>query len=176
MSNLTKVAIVTGSNRGIGNSIVKGLCQKFNGIVYLTARNEADGKKAVEELESEGFKVNFHQLDIDNIDSIKKFASYIKEKYQGLDILVNNAAIAYKAADTTPFGIQAEHSIRVNYTGTLNVCNEFFPLLRPHARVVNVSSRAGMLKVVKDANMRAKLLSENLTIQDINEILNTFIE
>ncbi len=67
-------------------------------------------------------------------------------------------------------------SIRVNYTGTLNVCDEFFPLLRPHARVVNVSSRAGMLKVVKDADMRAKLCSEDLTIEEITKILNTFVE
>lgn len=67
-------------------------------------------------------------------------------------------------------------SIRVNYTGTLNVCDQFFPLLRPHARVVNVSSRAGMLKVVKDADMRAKLISDDLTIEEITNILNTFVE
>jgi carbonyl reductase 1 len=37
MSNLTKVAIVTGSNRGIGFEIVKGICKSdFKGVVYLT--------------------------------------------------------------------------------------------------------------------------------------------
>jgi hypothetical protein len=41
----------------------------------------------------------------------------------------------------------------VNYTGTINLCDALFPLLRPHSRVVNVSSRAGMLKVCKDASM-----------------------
>lgn len=96
-SNLTKVAIVTGSNRGIGNSIVKGLAQSFKGIVYLTARDEESGKKAVADLKKDhGLEVKFHQLDIDNLDSIKKFASYIKEQHNGVDILVNNAAIAYK--------------------------------------------------------------------------------
>ncbi len=34
--NIKRVAIVTGSNKGIGFEIVKGLCQKFDGIVYLT--------------------------------------------------------------------------------------------------------------------------------------------
>jgi len=173
----SKVAIVTGSNRGIGNSIVKGLAKSFKGIVYLTARDEESGRKAVADLEKDyGFKVNFHQLDIDNLDSIKKFAKFIKEKHEGIDLLVNNAAIAYKAASNAPFSEQAEVSVRVNYIGTLNVCDQFFPLLRPHARVVHVSSRAGMLKVVRDAGMREKLMSDDLTIDEITYILNTFVE
>ena len=79
-------------------------------------------------------------------------------------------------ADTTPFGIQAEHSIRINYKDTLNMCDEFFALLRPHARVVNVSSRAGMLKFVKDAAMRDKLVDKDLTLPEITKILDVFIE
>lgn len=38
MSNLTKVAVVTGSNKGIGFAIVKGLAKTFQGDVYLTGR------------------------------------------------------------------------------------------------------------------------------------------
>lgn len=168
---------MTGSNRGIGHSIVKGLSKAFNGTVYLTARNEEAGKTAVTELEKEGYKgIKFHQLDIDDLKSIQSFTAYIKEKYQGLDLLVNNAAIAYKAASKAPFSEQAEVSVRVNYFGTLNVCNEFFPLLRPHARVVHVSSRAGMLKVVKNPSMRDRLSSADITIPEISQILNTFVE
>ncbi len=51
------------------------------------------GKQAVEKLNKEGLKPNFHQLEIDNNDSVAAFANYLKEKYGGLDILVNNAAI-----------------------------------------------------------------------------------
>jgi carbonyl reductase 1 len=40
MQNEKRVAIVTGSNKGIGFEIVKGLCQKFDGIVYLTGKNK----------------------------------------------------------------------------------------------------------------------------------------
>ena len=95
------------------------------------------GHKALQDLEQEGVKVNFHQLDIDDIESINKFAHYIKEKYNGLDILINNAAIAYKNSDPAPFSQQAEHTVRVNFTDTLNLCNALFPLLRPHARYKN---------------------------------------
>ena len=47
----SKVAVVTGSNKGIGFAIVKKLCQKFDGVVYLTSRDEGRGKAAVAELE-----------------------------------------------------------------------------------------------------------------------------
>ena len=50
---------------------------------------------AVKDLEKENLKANFHQLDIDNSNSIKQFASYLKKKYDGFDLLVNNAAINY---------------------------------------------------------------------------------
>jgi len=173
---MSKVAIVTGSNRGIGHSIVRGLSKQFNGIVYLTARNEADGNAAVEEFKKEGVKASFHQLDIDNLESIKRFAAYTKEKHGGIDILINNAGFAYKQADNAPFSEQAINTVRINYNGTLNMCNEFFPLLRPHARVVHVSSRVGMLKTCKSADMRARLASEDVTIDEITKIMNTFVE
>ena len=38
--------------------------------------------------------MNFHQLDVDNQESIDRFAAYLKEKYGGLDILINNAGVA----------------------------------------------------------------------------------
>ena len=40
-----------------------------------------------------GLSAKFHQCDIENIESLKKFALYLREKYGGIDVLVNNAAI-----------------------------------------------------------------------------------
>lgn len=79
----TKVAVVTGSNRGIGLSIVKGLAKDFDGDVYLTARDENKGKEGLQELEKQGVdvvKVKFHKLDIADEQSIKNLAAFIKEK------------------------------------------------------------------------------------------------
>ena len=47
---MSKVAVVTGSNKGIGLAIVKGLVAKFEGDVYLTSRSEERGLAAVEQL------------------------------------------------------------------------------------------------------------------------------
>lgn len=85
----------------------------------------------------------FQILDIDNIDSIIKFSEFIKSTHGGFDVLVNNAAIAFKMSAKEPFSEQAEVTCRVNFFGTMNCCNELFPLLKPHARVVNVSSSSG---------------------------------
>lgn len=57
------------------------------------ARNVQNGQEAVKKLESLGLKVNYHQLDIEDLESIKKLAAYLKEKYGGLDVLINNAAV-----------------------------------------------------------------------------------
>lgn len=171
-----RIAVVTGANKGIGFAIVKGLAPKFDGKVYLTARNEELGLKAVKELDAINIKVYFHTLDIDNQESINKFAKYLKENYGGLDILINNAAIAFKNNDTAPFSVQARETIRINYTGTLNLCNALFPLLRPHARVVNVSSRAGLLKYVKDEATRNRFQSEDLSVSELNDILQNFVD
>lgn len=62
--------------------------------------------------------------------------------------------------------------------GTLNVCNALFPLLRENARVVNISSRLGMLKNVKSRELREKLSSKNkqLTVDEVLKIMNDFVE
>ena len=62
----------------------------------FAARDVGRGKTAVAELEKEGLKPNFHQLDISDTQSITALRDYLKEKYGGFDLLVNNAAIAYK--------------------------------------------------------------------------------
>ena len=66
--------------------------------------------------------------------------------------------------------------MRVNFFGTLNLCNALFPLLKKNARVVNVSSRAGLLKVIKDEGLRQKISSPDAKIQDVIEVMNLFVK
>ncbi|KAK7072778.1 hypothetical protein SK128_004133 [Halocaridina rubra] len=176
-----RIAVVTGGNKGIGFGIMKELCAKFDGLVYLTARDEGRGLAAVKQLNEMGFSPRFHTLDVDNKDSIAKFADYIKTTYGGFDVLVNNAAMAYKNAATEPFSEQAENTIRVNFFGTLNVCHALFPLLRPGARVSNVSSSAGHLLAIRGdepaaSELRKKFSSPTLTEDELCSLMNDFVE
>uniref|UniRef100_A0A1B6ITF8 carbonyl reductase (NADPH) n=1 Tax=Homalodisca liturata TaxID=320908 RepID=A0A1B6ITF8_9HEMI len=171
-----KVAVVTGGNKGIGYGIVKGLCEKFKGVVYLTARDSKRGKAAIAELNKLGFKPEFHQLDITDKKSISAFAEHIKSKYGGIDVLVNNAAIAYKMSAKEPFSEQAEVTVAVNYFAQVDVCEALFPLLRPHARVVNLSSSCGLLCNIPSPELRKRFKDPNLTISQLNILMKEFVQ
>uniref|UniRef100_A0A8C1LNP6 Carbonyl reductase 1 n=1 Tax=Cyprinus carpio TaxID=7962 RepID=A0A8C1LNP6_CYPCA len=90
-----KVALVTGGNKGIGFAIVRAMCKDFAGDVYLTARDVGRGTAAVDSLKKEGLAPLFHQLDINDPDSVRSARDFFTEKYGGLDVLVNNAAESF---------------------------------------------------------------------------------
>ena len=141
------VAVVTGANKGIGYEIVKCLCSRIE-VVVLTSRNaehERGGLEAVAALNHENLFPKYHVLDILDEKSIFKLRDYMSSNFGGLDILVNNAGIAYDATSTDPFAVQAKRTLMTNYEGTKTVCDILFPILRPGARVVNVSSSMGWL-------------------------------
>ena len=83
------VAIVTGANKGIGFALVKRLAE-LRLTVVLTARDNARWQEAVESLKRLGHHhVHFFFLDVSDPLSIKQFASWIKEKFAAVDILVS---------------------------------------------------------------------------------------
>jgi len=172
---------VTGSNKGIGFGIVKELCAKFEGIVYLTSRKESLGIAAVKELEELGFHPKYHLLDIDDEDSITHFRDHLLDTYGGLDVLVNNAAIAFKSDTTETFEKQVTLTLRTNFFNTCKLCNILFPILKPHGRVVNVSSAAGHLIQITNnekagIELRDKLSSNNLSENDLHKLMCEYIE
>lgn len=169
------VAVVTGSNKGIGFAIVRGLCKKFDGDVFLTARKEALGQEAVKALNGEGLHPKFHQLDITDKNSIDKLRNFLQSTYGGLDVLVNNAAIAY-VEDTVSFAEQAEMSVKTNFVGTLDVCKSLFPLLRPHARVVTVSTRGAHMGAQHCSDeLKAKFGNPDITVPEIEQLMADFV-
>ncbi|XP_045456656.1 carbonyl reductase [NADPH] 1-like [Melitaea cinxia] len=171
-----KVAVVTGANKGIGFAIVRGLCKRFDGVVYLTSRDEKRGNDAVAALKNEGLQPKYHQLDITSTQSLQVFHDYIKEEYGYIDVLVNNAAIAFKNKAPEPAGVQAEETLRVNYFSVLSTCDILFPLLRNGARVVNVSSSAGHLSCIPSEKLRAKFQDPKLTIPELSDLMRQYIE
>lgn len=170
-----KVAIVTGANKGIGFAIVRGLCKRFDGDVYLTSRDIGRGKKAIEELKKDGLNPKFHQLDITDKLSLEAFRDYLKKNYDGIDILVNNAAIAFKRSAVEPIAVQAEQTLFVNYFSLVSACQVLFPLLKHGARVINISSSAGHLSKIPSEKLRRTFTDPNLTIPQLSELMQDFI-
>jgi len=127
-----RVAVVTGSNKGIGFEAARKLCRLLpaGSSVYITSRDEALGEAAAERLREEGLMVRMHQLDITDDTSVAALRDHIATQHGGLDILINNAGFAYKAAATEPAGVQARGTIAVNVHGTRRVCDALLPLVR----------------------------------------------
>ncbi|CAI5467892.1 unnamed protein product [Closterium sp. Yama58-4] len=170
------VAVVTGANKGIGFYIARGLAGEGLTTV-LTARDPGLGQEAVKKLQGEGLQeVEFHQLDISDQSSIDSFARWLKDTHGGLDVLVNNAGMAYKG---NTFGAEeARNTINTNYRGTRAVCEALMPLLRPSkagARVVNVGSSAGKLRIVSPA-LKARFTIPTLTASDLDALAEEFIK
>lgn len=170
-----KIAVVTGANKGLGYAIVKGLCQKYDGIVYLTARDENRGQEAIKTLNELGLKPVFHQLDVSDSNSVAKFADFIKSKHCGFDVLVNNAAIL-EWNEVYPSYEAAKRNIDNNYNSFLTIEKYLYPLLRDGARVVNISSACGHLSNIKNKRWIETLMDPDLTTEQINEFVNEYLE
>ncbi|XP_011363948.1 carbonyl reductase [NADPH] 1 [Pteropus medius] len=177
MSSGSRVALVTGANKGIGLAIVRDLCRQFSGDVVLTARDAARGQAAVQQLQAEGLSPRFHQLDIDDLQSIRALRDFLRKEYGGLDVLVNNAGIAFKFKDPTPFHIQAEVTMKTNFFGTRDVSTELLPLMKPQGRVVNVSSSVSLIALKScSPELQQQFRSETISEEELVGLMNKFVE
>ncbi|XP_069492221.1 carbonyl reductase [NADPH] 1-like [Ambystoma mexicanum] len=176
MSRSARVAVVTGGNKGIGLAIVRAMCKQFDGDVYMTARDPKLGEEAVQKLQQEGIKSLFHQLDITNLQSINALRDFLKQEYGGLDVLINNAGIAFKGADPTPFDVQAEVTLKTNFFATRDVCTQLLPLIKPHGRVVNVSSIVSCTALAGcSPALQQTFRSETITEEELVKLMEKFV-
>ena len=90
----------------------------------------------------------------------------------GVDVLVNNAAIAFKMASTVPFLEQAKLTISTNFTGTLNITKALLPLMKPHSRMVMVCSRVGAI----NPDLQQRFDSPSLSEDDLVALMEQFIQ
>ncbi|MCA1060528.1 SDR family NAD(P)-dependent oxidoreductase [Rossellomorea aquimaris] len=138
---MTKYALVTGANKGIGYEVVKQLAESGY-EVFLGARNEELGKKAVESLGLS--KVKFVQLDISDSRSIQDSVRTIEGMTDHLDLLINNAGIALDF-NIQPSEVKVEmlrDIFNVNFFGTFQMMQAYLPLLKKekNSKIVNVTT------------------------------------
>lgn len=161
--------------------IVKKLCRLPNLYTILACRNEELGRRAVAELHAQGLtQCEFRSLDISDLASIERFSAEIDRDYHhSIDILINNAAIAFKNADPTPFHEQARPTVHTNYIGTLELTQRLLPLLRNaknYGRLVNVASEAGHLRIMKHLPLRQQFENiADLSIPTLTSLMQKFV-
>ena len=132
---MSKTAIITGANKGIGLAVAKDLISK-NYRVILACRDTAKGKMAEEFL---GSNAVFLELDLSKPSSINQFVNQINSDYSEIDVLYNNAGLIYRDFELTEEGY--ESMIAVNYFGSFRLALMLLENLhRSSGRIVQVTS------------------------------------
>ncbi|KPJ19288.1 Carbonyl reductase [NADPH] 1 [Papilio machaon] len=147
--SFNKVAIVTGANKGLGFALVKELCDKLDGIVYLTSRDEKRGIEATEKIKQLGYYPKYHQLDA------------------GILFLKDAKESKY---------VQAEQTILINFTALVNFTEAMLPFIADGGKIVNISSSSGHLSRIPSGQLREKISSPNLTLKELQSLMNDYLE
>lgn len=136
-----KVIIVTGGNSGLGFESVKAFAGKGAQVV-LASRNIQKGEDAKAEIlkAHPAGKVEVLELDLMDLESIKTFVRQFEEKYERLDVLLNNAGIMTTPYFKTKDGFEGQ--MGTNHLGHFALTAQLMNRIKstPGSRVVNVSS------------------------------------
>jgi len=152
MDITTKVALVTGANKGIGREIARQLAG-LGFIVFAGARDPERGEASAATLREEGLDVRFVKLNVTKTATILAAARRIGAEAGRLDVLINNAGIGILRK---PPAVLTAADVRTVYDtnvfGVIAVTQAMLPLLEQSAagRIVNISSTLGSLAVASD--------------------------
>jgi len=146
-----QVALITGSNRGIGLETARQLGER-GVMVIVSARTESEATEAAGKLRKEGIEADSIVLDVQKASDRAAAEKFIEAKYGRLDILINNAGIGpadgivgFRVSISTEDELQNMFS--VNLFSLVALTHELLPLLKKSeaGRIVNLSSILGSL-------------------------------
>src|SRR4029078_997739 len=148
-----KVALVTGSSRGIGAAMIKAFGARGAKCVvnYFSdpqGQNKADAEAVANELK-EPLLIDADVTKPEQVDAMMK---QIQDRHGGLDILINNSGIIRDRTIKKMSLEEFESIVRVNLSGPLNVIQEAVPILQSGRRVINMSSVSGQMGLFGQAN------------------------
>lgn len=136
-----KVAIVTGSNSGIGYETAMALSQK-GATVVMACRNLQKANPAADQIRQAdpSGTVDVMALDLSDLESVRQFVADFQARYDRLDLLINNAGIMHPPYGKTKQGFETQFG--VNHLGHFALTGLLLDLLSktPLSRVVTVSS------------------------------------
>ena len=137
-----KIVFVTGANKGIGFGIAKHLGLSGWNVV-IGARDEKRAAKAIDELKNQGVNVlGWVNIELKDLAGIEQASNVMKEKYQELTLLVNNAGIpGDMSVDSEHTEISAiRDTLDVNFIGTFALTKALIPLMAKNGgRIVNIT-------------------------------------
>ena len=172
---MSRIALVTGGNQGLGHALVKTLCGRLapEDVVYLAARSQERGRTAVEALGKTRAEVRFAQLDVTDPVSIAALARRLKTGHGGIDIVASNAAA--RISKERPQSEQVRNFVSTNNHGTRDLYAALQPLLNRHARYVMIASSFGQLRALP-RRLYPLFDIETLSLDDVETNMDRFTD
>ncbi|HWB06999.1 MAG TPA: SDR family oxidoreductase [Verrucomicrobiales bacterium] len=138
----SKVAIITGSSRGIGAAIAKRLAADGFTVIVNYAGRSADADRVVAEIETAGGRASAVQADVSSAEDVAKLFDRTETLFGGVDVLVNNAGIMQTMPLADTDDALFDRTLAVNLKGTFNTLRAAAKRLRPGGRIINFSTSA----------------------------------
>ena len=150
-----QTAIVTGGVRGIGKSIVEGFLGA--GAQVIIASNEPATEQFKQDTSGFADKIDIQICDVSKYEEVEKFFDYIDSKYEGFEILVNNAGIRKDAVLAMMKESDWHDVLEVNLSGIFYMCK--FAVMRlmrkRYGRIISITSPSGKFGFEGQANYAA---------------------
>ncbi|MCS7094213.1 MAG: glucose 1-dehydrogenase [Thaumarchaeota archaeon] len=139
-----RVAIVTGSSRGIGRAIAVELAKSGCYVVCNFLNREVEAKKTLDAIQEAGGKAIAVRADVSVREDAERLVTEAVNSFGKLDILVNNAGIFLRGGVMDDISI-LDRLYSVNVKGVVNCTAAAVPYMRVNrwGRIINVSSIAG---------------------------------
>ncbi len=151
-----RVAIVTGSARGIGKVIVDRLAAE-GAITIISDVSVEAGEDAVNQLVSNGVNAIFVPCDVSNAEDSNNLAAKTMEKFGRIDILVNNAGIRRDALLVRMKDDDWDLVLNINLKGAFNCSRAVAKTMmkQKEGRIINISSVVGLMGNAGQVNYSA---------------------
>ncbi len=147
MSNLDlhgRIALVTGSTRGIGKVVAETL-SNLGATIVISGRQEKDVRAVTTVMKHDNRNVFGFACDVRRSESVSQLFDYLEQKTSGLDILINNAGVGIfgHMSELTPE--QWDQVIQTNLNSVFYCSRAAIPLFRNRGggTIINISSLAG---------------------------------
>lgn len=142
----SKIALVTGSSRGLGKNTALTLAKKGVDVIVTYHSSEAEANSVVAAIEDLGAKAVALQLDTANIKTFDSFAENLKQSLQTtwqtkqFDFLVNNAGIGINKPFAETTEEEFDQLMNIQVKGVFFLTQKLLPLIKDGGRIVNLSS------------------------------------
>ena len=152
-----KVALVTGSSRGIGRAIAIELAKNGIDIVVNNSINPQEGLEVVEEIKKIGQRAIYIQAEVSNPDQVEDMIKRMIKEFGRIDILVNNAGIIMDKKLENMDIDRWNKVISVNLTGTFNCTKAVIKYMKKQGggKIINISSVVGEIGNFGQSNYAA---------------------